>query len=195
MKTRTAGRSALRFLALMLITMIAPIANAAATERQAGILRLQVPDADGPFDVMVWYPTDAPQTPWQAGPFTIDASRDAPIAAQGRFPVVLFSHGSGGTPLGHRQLAGSLARKGFVVVAPAHLGDTATRPRFEKQAQIFTARPRPATASMHIGVTPEFGGRQVKMPSRAASSKYNLPGRKIWLRESSLRASHTLVFF
>ncbi|MBR2688913.1 MAG: dienelactone hydrolase family protein [Aquamicrobium sp.] len=155
MKTRTAGRSALRFLALMLITMIAPIANAAATERQAGILRLQVPDADGPFDVMVWYPTDAPQTPWQAGPFTIDASRDAPIAAQGRFPVVLFSHGSGGTPLGHRQLAGSLARRGFVVVAPAHLGDTATRPRFEKQAQIFAARPRQAMEALQAALQDE----------------------------------------
>lgn len=175
MKTRTAGRSALAFLALMLISMIASIASAATTERQAGVLRLQVPDRDGAFDVTVWYPTDAPETPWQAGPFTITASRDAPIAAQGRFPVVLFSHGSGGTPLGHRGLASALARKGFVVVAPAHLGDTATRPRFETQAQIFTARPRQAMEALQAALQDERLAAHVD-PARIGMIGYSAGG-------------------
>ncbi|WP_379063597.1 alpha/beta hydrolase family protein [Mesorhizobium sp. UC22_110] len=176
-KTRAAGRSVLAFLALMLITVAATLsaADAATAERQAGVLRLQVADEDGPFDVMVWYPTDAPQTPWQAGPFTIDASRDAPVAAQGRFPVVLFSHGSGGTPLGHRGLASSLARKGFVVVAPAHLGDTATRARFEKQAQIFTARPRQALEALQAALQDERLAGHVD-PARIGMIGYSAGG-------------------
>ena len=56
------------------------------------------------------------------GPFPIPASRDA-APAPGRFPVVLLSHGggpTGGTPLILGELSASLARQGFVVVAPFH---------------------------------------------------------------------------
>jgi predicted dienelactone hydrolase len=92
----------------------------------AGIARLSI-DADvpldvRPFDILVWYPTEAAEAPWQAGPFPIPASHDAEIAP-GRFPLVLLSHGGsvkGGNPLVLRELSADLARQGFVVVAPFH---------------------------------------------------------------------------
>lgn len=115
----------------------------------AGVVRLSVSDIDGPFDTMVWYPISGPETPWQAGPFTVDASLNGAIARDKRFPIVIFSHGSGGTPLGHRELLSSLARAGFVVVSPVHLGDAAGHPRARQQAQILMARPRQAQEALN----------------------------------------------
>jgi predicted dienelactone hydrolase len=62
------------------------------------------------------------------------ASRDAPVAAGARFPVILFSHGGGGpgTPLVHGDLLLHLARQGFIVIAPFH----------PATAQPFVDRPR-----------------------------------------------------
>jgi predicted dienelactone hydrolase len=86
-----------------------------------GIVRITIA-AKTPFNALIWYPTLTEEHPWQAGPFSIPASRDAPFAP-GRFPVVLLSHGgglTGGSPLILRELAASLARQGFVVIAPFH---------------------------------------------------------------------------
>jgi predicted dienelactone hydrolase len=77
---------------------------------------------------VVAYPTDAGEVPFQDGPFTIAASRDAPIATGAPFPIVLFSHGgagtikAGGSPLPYAAHLMSLAREGFIVVAPFHPG-------------------------------------------------------------------------
>ena len=72
--------------------------------------------------VMVWYPTPAAATPQAMGPFRFAAALGAPPSA-GRFPLVVISHGTGGSELGHAWLAEGLAREGFVVVAPRHPGD------------------------------------------------------------------------
>ena len=96
-----------------------------------------------PFDAAVAYPTGAGEVPFQDGPYTIAASRDAPIATGARFPVVLFSHGgagtlkAGGTPLPYADLATSLAREGFIVVAPFHAGSE--RPLEDRPRQIHKA--------------------------------------------------------
>ncbi|GGA85629.1 dienelactone hydrolase [Brucella endophytica] len=124
-------------------------ASAETAPYHAGVVRLTIPDADGAFNAIVWYPTSTPEKPWQAGPFTISASQNAPVATGQRFPVVLFSHGRGGSPLSHRDLEASLAREGFVVVAPAHLGDTVGQPRAKNQAQILRARPRQALEALN----------------------------------------------
>jgi predicted dienelactone hydrolase len=90
----------------------------------AGITRVAVPDA-APFDALIAYPTETAEAPIEEGVFKLSAGRDAPIAAGPRFPIVLFSHGSGrgpGTPLVHRDLLLHLAREGFIVVAPFHPG-------------------------------------------------------------------------
>jgi predicted dienelactone hydrolase len=97
---------------------------------------------------MIWYPISGAETPWQAGPFTVVATLNAPIAGGRKFPVVLLSHGSGGTPMAHRELAANLARSGLVVVAPIHVGDAAGHPRMKPQARVLIARPRQAKAAM-----------------------------------------------
>jgi len=113
-----------RSLVCILLLAVAGISTALAEPRSfhAGIARLTVQDTV-PFDVMVAYPTNSDEGPIEEGPFGFSASRDAPVAAGARFPVVLFSHGGGqrpGTPLGHGNLLLHLARQGYIVVAPFH---------------------------------------------------------------------------
>jgi len=67
----------------------------------------------------VYYPTPfppAPDTPPVALP---EALPDAP-SAEGRFPVILFSHGTPGTPDDYARILERWAREGYVVVAPTY---------------------------------------------------------------------------
>lgn len=95
---------------LTLLAIGISCAHAGTPPFHAAITRVTVPDVV-PFDALIAYPTDAAEVPFQAGPFTVTASRDAPIAPGIRFPVVLFSHGNGrggGSSLVHRDLIASL---------------------------------------------------------------------------------------
>jgi len=107
-----------------LLLAVIGISTASADPRSfhAGITRITIQDTT-PFDVLVAYPTDAAEVSIEDGPFSLSASRDAPLAAGVHFPVVLFSHGGGkrpGTPSGHGDLLLHLARQGFIVIAPFH---------------------------------------------------------------------------
>lgn len=109
------------YLAMLLLVGFVTAAGAETASFHAGITRISIA-ARTPFDALIWYPTQSEEHPWQVGPFSIPASRDAPFAP-GRFPVVLLSHGGGvggGTPLVLCEFSASLARQGFVVVAPFH---------------------------------------------------------------------------
>jgi len=87
----------MRALFLVLALLVGGASAQADPQRfNAGIARIKVQDVV-PFDTLIVYPTDAAEVPFQDGPYTIVASRDAPIASGQRFPVVLFSHGGGGT--------------------------------------------------------------------------------------------------
>ena len=125
----------MRSLILGLALAIAGISTALADPPsfRAGVTRMTVQDAT-PFDALIAYPTEAAEVSVEEGPFRFSASRDAPVAAGARFPVVLFSHGGRGpgTPLVHRDLLLHLARQGFIVIAPFHPGT----------AQPFVDRPR-----------------------------------------------------
>ena len=69
--------------------------------------------------LVVLYPSTGPERPEPLGPYTVDVATAGPVGA-GRFPLVVVSHGSGGSPLVYRTLAAQLARAGFVVVLPEH---------------------------------------------------------------------------
>ena len=120
-------------LAPRLMSLLAALALAAGSAAyaddpfHAGYLSVTAA-GDPPVPVSVWYPTTVPEVPFRSGPFaTINATRDAPIAP-GKHRLVVISHGTLGSDIGHRDLAEFLARHGIVVAAPRHLGDSYDRP-------------------------------------------------------------------
>ena len=121
------------------LSLLVPLVGSPSPARadgsyNAGVARVTVrtvPFVAAQFEFLVAYPTDLAEAPFEIGPFTIHASLDAPIATAKAFPVLLFSHGDGrgGSPLPLRDLITSLARQGFIVIAPFHSGAEPMRDR------------------------------------------------------------------
>lgn len=83
---------------------------------------------------MIWYPAsaDAREASQWVGPPILpffsagNAALDAAPAAGAQYPLVLLSHGNGGTASGLAWLGTALAAHGFIVVAVNHPGNNAT---------------------------------------------------------------------
>jgi predicted dienelactone hydrolase len=105
--------------------MIATAVHATgATEFPAGIADLALidPVEGGPMAAIVVYPAAEIGPPTERGPYTIAATRDAK-PADGVFPLVVMSHGTGGSMLGHHDSLTALAQAGFVAAAVQHPRD------------------------------------------------------------------------
>jgi predicted dienelactone hydrolase len=75
----------------------------------------------GDIKAAVWYPTTAPEAAYSYSADTASTlALNAPPATCARFPLVVFSHGAGGCGTQSLFLTESLARQGYVVVAPDH---------------------------------------------------------------------------
>ena len=107
------------------------------------------------FPLLVLYPTSTPSQPEPIGPYTLEVALEAPIAP-GPFPLVLISHGTGGTPLTHRLLAHFLARHGFVVGLPRHHANHRDDNSWHNTPDNLTARPRHLMLAIE-GLLAEFG--------------------------------------
>ncbi len=98
------------------------------------------PNWDGsgprPLSWAAWYPAadDASErglTSPTTGPLFAmgPAARDAPLdAARRRYPIVLLSHGTGGTVMQLEWLARDLAHRGFIAIGVDHHGNTSAEP-------------------------------------------------------------------
>ena len=94
-----------------------------AVARTVGFQIASLPDGAGPpVEVGIWYPSQAPAQPTQVELFTQTLAQDAPVDGHA-LPLVVISHGSGGSFASHGDTAFALARAGFVVAAPTHTGD------------------------------------------------------------------------
>jgi predicted dienelactone hydrolase len=109
----------------------------------AGIRHFQMVDETSAtqLPVVVMYPTTEEPAPVTLGPYAQELSAGARVAA-GTYPLVIISHGSGGSPLVYRQLAAHLARSGFIVAAPEHPGNNRNDNRLADALENFEGRPR-----------------------------------------------------
>ena len=107
----------------VLFALAAPILAGAATP--VGMLTLPEVAPDGP--VTVFYPTEVAEAAVQRGPFTLSLAADAQPALGNR-RLVVMSHGSGGSPWVHADMARALVQAGFVVAAPLHRADNSRDP-------------------------------------------------------------------
>lgn len=116
-----------RLCALLLVLVVEGLVSVQAMADDGwsvGFHHLSFPDPldSQPMQAIAFYPSTAPEQSSIIQGYTIEAGQETPIA-MGRFPLVLLSHGNTGTPLALHDLATSLARQGFVVVAVVHPGD------------------------------------------------------------------------
>ena len=135
------------------------LSTASAHAEAVGFRDLRIHSDGEPIVAAVWYPADVPDGQTVVGPFAMPATRNAPLA-QGRFGLVLISHGTGGHRLGHRGTAIRLARAGYVVAAPEHGGDNWRDARYSGTAENWVRRPRQLGDLLdRLLKDPEYGPR------------------------------------
>jgi predicted dienelactone hydrolase len=117
----------------------APLEVTGRGEFAVGVTTITIDDPAGvrPLQVDVWFPLDAAAEPNTLSPqqYTLlpgvyyespeAFAATAPQAAAGSFPLVVYSHGSGGLRYIHSAYTEALASHGYLVVAPDHTGNTA----------------------------------------------------------------------
>ena len=109
----------------------------------AGLRAIDIAAAsDGPeIHGMVWYPcAEQPTEIPIGGGFTLTGVKDCPLMG-GHLPLVVASHGRGGSLLSNRDTAEALADHGFVVAAINHPGDTARDRSRSGDLSVFVERP------------------------------------------------------
>ena len=135
---------AILFLSILALTFVAPMNEPAEAQRpdaplfaqrgpfSVGTQELHIEDAERPLDVTVWYPAENPDEleenyTYQYFILAIEghALIDAPIRiGDAPYPLIVFSHGSGGLRYQSTFLTEHFASYGFVVMAVDHVGNT-----------------------------------------------------------------------
>ncbi|MCL2429340.1 MAG: dienelactone hydrolase [Alphaproteobacteria bacterium] len=106
---------------LVIVTLMAMLL--AAPAGAVGFETATVPDpGDQPLEVGIWYPSKAPSSAQPLGLFTQTVAANAQLSGNG-LPLILISHGSGGSFEGHYDTALALAQAGFVVASVTHTGN------------------------------------------------------------------------
>ncbi len=85
-----------------------------------GLSELPATAEDGP--VTVYYPSSDTSQPVRRGRFLLDVAAEG-RAVPGNGRLVVISHGSGGSPWVHADLARDLVEAGFIVAMPQHRAD------------------------------------------------------------------------
>jgi len=133
-----------RLLGCLLLLVVLAIPPAHADAVGFSIVSVPNPPAD-PLQVGIWYPTKAAASEHDVGLFTQSVAPDAPVAS-GRHPLIVMSHGNGGTFESHYDTALALAHAGFIVAAVTHTGDN-----YRDQSQATNMMPRPQALHAVIG--------------------------------------------
>ena len=101
------------------------------------------------FPVLVHYPTREPSTLTAFGPYTMDVRPDAEII-NGQFPLIIISHGNGGSHLLYRSISSYLAVNGYIVAMPEHHGNNRNDNSLENTTENLVSRPR------HLSLTIDY---------------------------------------
>jgi predicted dienelactone hydrolase len=125
-----------RFIAAFTLCFIATLAQA------AGLRLIDIPaSADGPaLKGAIWYPCSEPPEEVNLGKITLPAVKDCPLLRE-KLPLIVVSHGRGGSFTGHHDTDEVLADAGFIVAAINHSGDTASDLSRSGDLSAFVERP------------------------------------------------------
>ena len=78
---------------------------------------------DKPLQAVIWYPAEAPEAKSPLSLYSQTVAKGAAVVGVAH-PLVVISHGTGGSNADHYDTAHALAEAGFVVAAISHTGDT-----------------------------------------------------------------------
>jgi predicted dienelactone hydrolase len=121
---------------------------AAAAFAAVGYQQVTIPDRDGKsMQAGIWYPSNTQPLAHPLGMFTQEVALNGPIAGQG-LPLILISHGTGGSLSSHIDTANALARAGFVVAAITHIGDNPQDQSYVGNRIDLIDRPRQAKVAL-----------------------------------------------
>ena len=111
----------------------------------AGFQQGTAADPSGkPIVIGIWYPSQAIAKPASMGPTTMTVAIDAPLEGKA-LPLIVISHGTGGSNFGHFDTAIALAGAGFVVAALTHTSDN-----YADQSRSIDVMDRPRQVSRVI---------------------------------------------
>ncbi|SBV92716.1 putative Dienelactone hydrolase-like protein [uncultured delta proteobacterium] len=145
---RPAAASVLPVFFLLLAALLLPAQAAFAKGSgpqlpQPGFRSVGLWDPDIPIrmDIAVWYPSPRIPRDLLLDGWSIRVGQNG-ITIPGRYPVILISHTTAASRLASHDLAATLARHGFIVIAPTHPKDNMDDTSGIFHAALFADRPR-----------------------------------------------------
>ena len=93
------------------------------------------------LDVAVWFPAGVEGRGVKIDGWHVAAQRSSKILP-GFYPIILLSHDTASGRFANNDMAIALASKGFIVIAPTHLGDNQNNCDKLYTADLFSSRPR-----------------------------------------------------
>jgi predicted dienelactone hydrolase len=133
-----------------------------------------MPDRGKALQAGIWYPSNTQTAAHPLGMFTQEVALNGPIAGQG-LPLILISHGTGGSLSSHIDTAIALARAGFVVAAITHIGDNTQDQSYVGNWIDLIDRPRQAKVALDWLMT-SWPGRLNLNPRRVGMFGFSLGG-------------------
>jgi len=149
--------------------------SARASFASVGFQQLAVPDGErSPLSVAVWYPSADASSAQPLGMFTQTVALNGVVSGR-RWPLVVISHGNGGSSSSHYDTALTLAAAGFIVAALTHTGDNSADQRYAGNRTDLIDRPRQVTRLVDYMVA-EWAGRDHVDGSRIGIFGFSLGG-------------------
>lgn len=102
--------------------LLSCLLSLAAAWAQAGVGFTELPGLKNDGPVTLYYPSSGEDKPLTRGKFTLNLAWQGQ-AVRGNGRLVVISHGSGGAPWVHADLARNLVEAGFIVAMPEHRAD------------------------------------------------------------------------
>lgn len=145
-------RSGINFLKNILMALLCIFCSfpiSAQNFSAVGIKKIAVNDpvSQQPMQAVAFFPSHGQADHTVIGPYELAVSRQAAIA-EGAFPVILLSHGTMGSMLGHHDFASGLAQQGYMVVSVMHPGDNFQDPRLIGTSSVIYGRALQISAAL-----------------------------------------------
>ena len=126
------------------------------------------------IETQIYYPTREQGSTLSYGIYLEPIARAASYDGRGRLPLVVMSHGSGGTPFDQAWLAEALVRAGYLVAAVRHPGNAALDTDPQEMVQIWN-RPEDVRVTLSGLLAHPVWGRRID-PGRIGAAGHSMGG-------------------